>query len=425
MLATRELIQETTQRQRLAGLLPRWLDQIPLYRGRAGDRSHAGGALPDVAFEKLPHLTKHEMRKDFPRNFLRDGADLDTLLQEERVELEHTSGTSEERTPLLLEQGWWARQEEWALRLNPRVARILDDAPGARRLTLNSPNCTSEVCYTGVPSREERTVGNTLYASLSRQPFLWSDEDLARIAREAAEWQPHFLDVDPVYGAVFARYCERHGLRLPSVQCVVTTYEFVSTVHRRLMERVFQVPVYDLYGSTETGHLLMEDEGGGMIPSLETAFLEVVETDRHGVGQLVVTTLTNDYMPLVRYRIGDLVQRHEEPYRTRYVVHGRAMDATFERNGAWVTPRQVDDCFGGVDGLVHYQLRETNAGEWLLQYIPTGSGPEAAALGTLQDRLARLLDGDRVQLVSGDAMLSESSGKFRLVKPRARVEAVG
>ena len=95
---------------------------------------------------------------------------------------------------------------------------------------------------------------------------------------------------------------------------ILGSYEFVSVVHRRILERVFGVPVFNLYGSTETGHLLMENECGEMKPGLETAFLENVEPDERGVGHLVVTTLTNDYMPLVRYRIGDLVERQERPY---------------------------------------------------------------------------------------------------------------
>lgn len=38
--------------------------------------------------------------------------------------------------------------------------------------------------------------------------------------------------------------------------------------------------------------------------------------DEQGIGDLVVTTLTNDFMPLIRYRIGDLVEQLGHP-RTR------------------------------------------------------------------------------------------------------------
>ena len=161
----------------------------------------------------------------------------------------------------MLGRGWWAEQEERALRLNPFVAAVLDEFPGARRVTINSPVCSGDICYTGVPSRDDRTLGNTLFVSLSRFPFLWSEADLARMAAEAADWQPQFLDVDPVYGVAFALYCEQRGLRLPSLRFILCSYEFVSVTHRRILQRVFGVPVFNLYGSTETGHLLMERAG--------------------------------------------------------------------------------------------------------------------------------------------------------------------
>ncbi len=308
MLATPELIKEAALPYRLGEVLPRWFREVPLYQRTSAIPQMSGEAVSLAELRRLPLITKEDIRRDFPRNFLRAGVELDALLDQELVELERTSGTSEERTLLLLGRGWWAEQEERALRLNPFVAKVLDEFPGARRVTINSPVCSGDICYSGVPSRADRVVGNALFVSLSRYPFLWDEAELARMAREAIEWQPQFLDVDPVYGVVFALYCERNGIRLPSLRFIVGSYEFVSVVHRRVLERVFGVPVFNLYGSTETGHLLMEVGSGKMHPSHETALLEVLNTDGQGVSELVVTTLTNDYMPLIRYRIGDLVE---------------------------------------------------------------------------------------------------------------------
>ena len=129
------------------------------------------------------------------------------------------------------------------------------------------------------------------------------------MSAEAVVWNPEFLDVDPVYGVAFALYCEREGIRLPNLKFIIASYEFVSVVHRAILQRVFDVPVFNLYGSTETGHLLMEVENGEMRLSTETGFLELSDPDARGVGDLVVTTLSNNYMPLIRYRIGDLAKR--------------------------------------------------------------------------------------------------------------------
>ncbi len=242
MLATPELIKEAALPYRLSEVLPRWLREVPLYKRMGLVRQSGGEAVSLADLRCLPLIAKEDIRRDFPRNFLRAGVDLDTLLDQDVVELEHTSGTSEARTPLLLGRGWWAEQEERALRLNPFVAGVLDEFPEARRVTINSPVCSGDICYSGVPSRADRVVGNALFVSLSRYPFLWGEDELARMAAEAVEWAPQFLDVDPVYGAVFALYCERRGIRLPSLRFILGSYEFVSVVHRRVLERVFGVP---------------------------------------------------------------------------------------------------------------------------------------------------------------------------------------
>ena len=421
MLATPELIQEAALPYRLGQVLPRWLRDVPLYQ-RAGDVPQPRGDVISLAkLRRLPLITKHDIRHNFPHNFLRPGVELDALLDQDVVELEHTSGTSEERTPLLLGRGWWAEQEERALRLNPFVAGVLDEFPAARRVTLNSPVCSGDICYSGVPSRADRVVGSALFVSLSRYPFLWSEAEMARMASEAADWQPHFLDVDPVYGALFALYCERRGIRLPSLRFVLASYEFVSLAHRRILERVFGVPVFNLYGSTETGHLLMETGRGEMRPSLETALLEVLNVDGQGIGELTVTTLTNEFMPLIRYRIGDLVERQERPYHTNYVVQGRAADAFVAPDGRRVTTWQVDQCLADLPGIAHYQLSERAVGEWLLRFVPDVTPPSAAQTDELRRRLALLLRaGNGLTLQQTDLLVPESSGKFRLGYPAKR-----
>jgi phenylacetate-CoA ligase len=424
MLATSDLIAEAAQPQRLAAVLPRWLREIPLYRGSPTISQTAGTEAVLATLKLLPFITKRDIRHNFPQNFLGPEASLESLVEDEVIELEHTSGTSEQhRTPLLLPSGWWAEQERRALRLNPLASSVLSEFPNPRRVTISSPVCNSEVCFTGVPSMRDRIVGDTLFVSLSRFPFLWADADLARIAREAGGWQPQFLDVDPVYGVVFALYCERQGIRFPSLRFVLASYEFVSLNHRRILERAFGVPVLNLYGSTETGHLLMEEtagSGGGMQPSHETAFLEVVHSDHRGIGDLVVTTLTNSFMPLIRYQIGDLVEKHPDPCCTSYVVHGRAADAVHVPSGGRVTVRQVDGCFADIEGIAHYQLSELEPGRWLLRFVPDRVVPAEALLAKLRLRLANLLelpDDSRLLIESTAALMAENSGKFRLVYP--------
>jgi phenylacetate-CoA ligase len=413
MLANPELVRETAQRDRLGRLLPDWR-RVPLYR-----QSLDGVDSPEN-FSRLPLITKREMREGFPNNFLGEGASLDELLATNRIELEYTSGTSEERLPVVFGKNWWNEQEARALRLNRFVARVLDEYPAARRATLTTPACNGQTCPTGWMPRAHRTFGQSLFVNLARIPFLLSDADLARMAAEVAEWEPQFLDVDPVHGVRFALYCEQHGLRLSSLRFVLCSYEFVSVVHRRIIERAFGVPALNLYGSTETGHLLMENERGEMKASHDTAFLEIAGPDAENIGDLLVTTLSNDYMPLLRYRIGDLAERIEQPYSTNFIVHGRARDALQTANERRVTTWQVDQCFAGVAGIAHYELRQFPDGGCTLRYIADQGGLSGEAGAGLCQRLETLLSCPAIQPERVDVLLPSASGKYRLT---SRAEA--
>jgi phenylacetate-CoA ligase len=408
MLATPEIIQETKQLSRLEALLPKW-QAVPLYRDFLS-RQAAGGNILET-FQTFPFTGKPEMRQGFP--FLPPGQNLESLLEEQVVELEHTSGTSEEQLPVLFQRGWWDAQEERALRLNPFIARVLDAHPDARRATLTTPACNGRVCFSAWRSRAHRIFGKTLYVNQARIPFVLKDDEMARMADEIADWSPKFLDVDPVHAAWFALYCERQGIRFPSLEFVLCSYEFVSVVHKRIVEHAFGVPVFNLYGSTETGHLLMEDGQRTMKPCYDNAFLEVVQPDDRGVGDLIVTTLTNNYMPLLRYRIGDLVERRVLPYGTSYIVHGRARDAIRNGAGRRATTWDVDRCFDGVAGIVHYQVHQDNDGNFQFRYIPDRDGP--GELKTVVAKLEELLKPKSSITVESVPMLPPTpSGKFRL-----------
>jgi phenylacetate-CoA ligase len=400
---------------RVAELLPRWSD-VPLYRGRSPRlRTIPEADCPRCAFSDLPFVTKHEMRENFPGNFLRPGQVLEQLLEDKLVELEYTSGTSEERVPVLLGRDWWSAQEAAALRLNRSIAHVLDEFPKARRATLTTPTCNGLICDSASRQRSERTQGSTLYVNRSRIPFVQEEAELARIAEEITDWEPQFLDLDPVHGAWFALYCERHGIRFPSLQFILGSYEFVSVTHRRILERVFGAPVFNLYGSTETGHLLMETQRDQLQPSLEHAYLETVDADDQGVGDLVVTTLTNEYMPLLRYRIGDLVQPRTEGYR----VHGRRRDTLRSADGRRITTWDVDQCFQELTGVMHYELRQDQQDNCHLRYIPDGGGPDVAGLKAVVTQLGELLrSSSRISLERAEMLPPTPSGKFRLTARR-------
>lgn len=380
---------------------------------RADWRAALTQAEPRLA--RLPRITKAELRAHSPHDFLPRRFDLTTLEKAGEIEEESTSGTSGASVRVIFGRTWWAEQEARALRRHPLVDRLLAADPAARRAVLTTPGCSGVSCFARWLNVEQRTLGSTLFVNQTRIPFTLPPEKLAQMAAETATWAPTFLDVDPVHGAWFALHCERHGLRFPSLRFILTSYEYASVVHRRILERVFGVPVIDLYGSSETGHLLIDHPGGGMTPSPETALLELADADARGIGQLLVTTLTNAYLPLLRYEIGD----HAERVGEAWVLHGRLRDALRDAAGRVVTTRMVDACFHDVGGVAHYQLRQAVDRSATLSLLPESPADPLTACGpVLAARLGALL-GAPVTVATTDLIAPEDSGKFRLTVPPA------
>lgn len=377
---------------------------VPFYETPAWQEAFAD---PTARLPDLPRITKSQLREHSPEGFLPAGMSVEALLARGLIEEESTSGTSGASVRVVFGRTWWAEQERRALIRNPFVAGLLGDRASLRRAVLTTPGCSGVSCYHRWLNLEQRTLGDSRYVNQSRIPFGLGDDKLAVMADEVADWAPAFLDVDPVHGAWFALHCERHGRRFPSLRFILTSYEFTSVTHRAIMERVFGVPVIDLYGSSETGHLLV-DVDGVMRPSPETALLETTATD--GVGELLVTTLTNPYLPLVRYEIGDFVERVGEGY----LVHGRKRDALRDALGRTVTTRQVDMAFVGLRGIAHYQLRQQTDGSARLGLLPEQTGDDlGSVLATLTERLSALL-GYPVECATVGLLTPEDSGKFRL-----------
>ncbi len=132
MLATPEIIREGAQLSRLSELVPQWR-QVPMYRDYPFRRGASSIAGHETHLGDLPFISKREIIRDFPANFLPSGESLEKLQERNVVELDHTSGTSEEQMQVMFRQGWWDLQERRALNLNTLAGSLLDQQPDSRR----------------------------------------------------------------------------------------------------------------------------------------------------------------------------------------------------------------------------------------------------------------------------------------------------
>ena len=109
----------------------------------------------------------------------------------------------------------------------------------------------------------------------------------------------------------FACFIQKHHLSIYSPQAIMTSAGVLFPEVRARIEKVFQAPVFNRYGSREVGDISCNCEkspGLHIIPDIH--YLEIVDDEGKEVkpgkeGNIVVTLLTNYTMPLIRYKIGD------------------------------------------------------------------------------------------------------------------------
>jgi phenylacetate-CoA ligase len=111
-----------------------------------------------------------------------------------------------------------------------------------------------------------------------------------------------------------ARMLDQQGRRLSQLRELRTFGEIVESECRGECERTFGVPLVDMYSSQEVGYIALQcPEHDHYHAQSENLLVEVIDDDGRPcssgqVGRVVVTTLHNFAMPLVRYDIGDYAE---------------------------------------------------------------------------------------------------------------------
>ena len=126
---------------------------------------------------------------------------------------------------------------------------------------------------------------------------------------------PDYLLSYPSNVEALLRRCARTGLRFPRLRQVMTVSEIVRPDLRDLVRRHWGVEIKDVYSADETGYIALQHPADETyLVQADTVLVEVVDEAGHAVapgevGRVLVTTLHNYLMPLVRYELGDMAER--------------------------------------------------------------------------------------------------------------------
>lgn len=141
-----------------------------------------------------------------------------------------------------------------------------------------------------------------------------------------------------------AKYLKAHDLDLQfQLTAIITTSEVLTVSHRKLFEDIFKCKVFNEYGCGEVGTIAHECEHGSLHINSENLLVEILQNGKAvkpgEQGDIVVTSLNNTAMPLIRYNLKDIGFISKENCKCGRGlpvlggVVGRAYDTIFNKEG--------------------------------------------------------------------------------------------
>jgi phenylacetate-coenzyme A ligase PaaK-like adenylate-forming protein len=200
-------------------------------------------------------------------------------------------------------------------------------------------------------------------------PFTYFPEistDFRNLALEIARIDPVCLYAYPSFLDALLDGLKSTGIRLRSLRHVLTGSEVVDHHLRQRTRSIAGLDIADNYGSTE-GFVAWQCDRGKYHVNSEHVLVEIVDEggapSRPGeMGRVLLTTLQNRLMPLVRYEIGDYAIASTEPCKCGRTppllerVVGRSVNLFRLRGGKLLSPWLLMGALRDRIELKQYQI---------------------------------------------------------------------
>lgn len=215
--------------------------------------------------------------------------------------------------------------------------------------------------------------------------------------------------------AALARHMHKRNIAPPpSLIGVYSTAEVLTEEMRGTMEAAFGCKVFNQYGSREIPNIACECRHGRMHVFTDMVWLESVN------GQLLVTSLTNRLMPMIRYENGDSGELLDEecgcglPFPLMAMGLCRRNDFIVASDGRRIHPSFFNRQLYGQTQVAQYRFEQSAAGRIVLNLVAaTPLTNEEGLRAVLRDQLGLALDVRYVPEIE-----RTSSGKHRFVVSR-------
>jgi len=271
--------------------------------------AHYSSRLPDVPLDslddlgKLPLTTKEDVRAASPFGLV-------AVDRDELFEYHESFGTT--GAPA---SGWLTRGdlEQYAAQINQTAVNLRRND----RILVRFPYAISVPAHIVTQAARNRDAcvipasSRTAIAPHTRIIDLLLKLDATVIG---------CLPMEAIWLAETARQMGHDPSRdFPHLRAICTAGELLSDARRQRIADLWNVQVFNMYGCTEAGNLAADCEFGRLHLSWDHFLLEVLDEAMSSpvppgeMGTAVLTTLTRQAMPLLRYVLGDALRLQTDP----------------------------------------------------------------------------------------------------------------
>jgi phenylacetate-coenzyme A ligase PaaK-like adenylate-forming protein len=269
---------------------------VPYYAKWLGGREREIEADPEAVLESLPILTRDVVRDRMGELCAADAAERDTI--------EQTSGGSTGQPVRILQDASYRSTE---LALSMLQASWTGWRFGEPEIWIWG---SERDILEGGASLSSR-LGSRLTGRRYFNAFKLGPADMRELLTELDRKPPRLIVAYAHTLDDLASFGEAESIALAPQSAIVSTASTLHPLMRERIERFFGCRVYDQYGSREVGDIACQCGHGDDLHVLPwTNYVEVVDREGRAVaggeeGRVIVTSLTNFAMPLIRYEVGD------------------------------------------------------------------------------------------------------------------------
>ncbi len=343
-------------------------ENTPYYQERFGTLT------ADLNFSALPRLRKRDVVTRLPALLARD-------VDPGTVKLGHTGGSTGK--PLAF---YYDDAKHELMRAGMMRSYMLSGwRPGQK--ILNFWGARQDTVSGGVFGGE--MIGDFIASEKTIPAHEVSASRLREWTRIIQCYRPVLLQGYASILAALARYVIENKPALPkNLIGVYSTAEVLDAGQRQLMEQAFGCQVFNQYGSREIPNIACECRHGNMHVFTDMVWLESID------GRLIVTSLTNRLMPMIRYEIGDAGRLKEgdcpcgSPFPLMEMGMCRQNDLILAPDGRRIHPSYFNHLLYGLTQIEQYQFVQNAAGEIILNVV-AAAPLDAAIVAMLSDSLRR------------------------------------